>query len=256
LKKVFRYVLTLRRQLQDKDVRRIVQESVELIKKTQSQLNLPISSDLSHTRKNLKTGTFRAINMIHKRDREYATDYGSFVPPDTILLDKDLPSSDHPMHLPEFAETMTMYTAVHEVLHADDHMNGDRLLIVTREHILRDHRDKLGKSMRIIMYEGGCEAIRNFTDLATLWGVQYTDMVTHYKGYVVLRHMGYPKLDHLWNSLRDEYFSPSILTCIERSKGTDYVFSLFTDKVGEYCLIDALEEFNYIKERNCSSYMV
>jgi len=194
--------------------------------------------------------------MNHRGNHNYAMDYGSFVPPDTILLDKNLPSSDHPMNLPEFAETITMYSALHEVLHADDHMNGDRLLIGTRKHVLREHRDKLSKSMRIIEYEGGCDAIRNFKDLATLWGVQYSDMVTHYKGYVILRHMGYPKLEHLWSSLREDYFPPNLLTCIERTKGTDYVFSLFTDRIGEYCLIDALEEYNSIKERNCSSYMV
>jgi hypothetical protein len=256
LNKILRYVLTLRRQLQDEDVRRIVQESVELIKKTQSNLNLPISNNLAYTRKRLKSGTFKAIHMNHKRRNSYDMDYGSFIPPDTILLDKNLPSCDHPLNLPELAETLIMYSAVHEVLHADDHMNGDRLLIETREHILRNHKDKLRKSMRIIKYEGGCDAIRNFKDLATLWGVQYSDMVTHYRGYVVLRHMNYQKLDHLWNSLRDDYFPPNLLTCIERSKGTDYVFSLFTDKLGEYCLIDALDEYNSIKEKNCSSYMV
>lgn len=250
------YVLTLRRQLQDEDVRRIVQESIELIKKTQSQLNLPITNNLTYTRKKLKTGLFKAIHMNHKGDHTYSMDYGSFVPPDTILLDKNLPSSDHPMHLPEFAETLTVYSAMHEVLHADDHMNGDRLLVETKKHILREHKDKLRKSMRIIQHEGGCDAIRDYKDLATLWSVQYSDMVTHYRGYVVLRHLGYPKLDHLWSSLRNDYFPPNLLTCIEVSKGTDYVFSLFTEKVGDYCLIDALEEHNQIKAKYCSSYTV
>jgi hypothetical protein len=248
--------LTPRRKLQDQDVYRIVQESIELIKITQSQLNLPISTNILKTRKKLKTGTFKAVNLNPNRNHHYAMDYGSFIPPDMILLDRNLPNIDHPMNLPDFTETLTVYSAIHEVLHADDHINGDNLLVETREHILREHKDKLHRSMYIIQREVGSDAIRNFQDLSTLWAIQYIDMVTHYRSYVVLRHTGYPKLDQLWSTLRDDFFPPNLLTCIELSKGIDYVFSLFTKKIGKYCLIEALNEYNIIKERNCSSYMV
>jgi hypothetical protein len=202
------------------------------------------------------TGTFKAVHMNHFRHNKYLMDYGGFVPPNTILLDRNLPSSDHPMNMPEFTETLTVYSAIHEVLHADDHVNGDKLLLATREHILKRHTDKLSKSMLIIQNEGGCDAIRDYKDLATLWAVQYVDMVTHYRSYVILRHMKYPKLDHLWSRLRNDFFPPNLFTCIEVNKGTEYVFRLFNEKMGGYCLIEALDEYKAVKELNCNSYMV
>jgi len=248
--------VTLRKDLTDADVRRIVQESLAMISHTQNQLGLPIAPNLWRTKLRLDTGSFIAGTVNRKHGNRYSMDYGSFTPPSTITLDRRLPSSDRPMDMQDFAETMTAYSGVHEVIHADDHTGGDVLLLATRDHILREHSDKLEKSMTIIQREGGCSAIANHQDLASLWAVQYVDMVTHFRGYVVLRHNKYPKLDQIWSRLSDDYFPPNLLTCIENSRGTEYVFSLFTERVGEYCLIEALEEYNAIKERDSSSYTV
>jgi hypothetical protein len=160
------------------------------------------------------------------------------------------------LDLPDFAYTLTVYSVVHELVHADDHTGGDRLLLETRKHIWDTHEDKLKKSLRILERNSGSTVIKNYDDLASLWAIQYVDMVTHYRGYVVLRHMQYPKLDHIWSRLSTDYFPPNLLTCIELSKGVNFVFSLFTERMGKYCLIEALEDFNCMKEREVQSYMV
>ena len=147
-------------------------------------------------------------------------------------------------------------TVIHEIIHADDHVGGDKLLLATCQHILEQHPDKLDKSLQIIKKEGGSDIIKDYEDLASLWAIQYVDMVTHYRSYVVMRHMHYPRIDQIWSRLNNDYFPPNLLTCIEISKGSDYVFSLFIDRMGEYCLIEALEDYNCMKERESLSYMV
>jgi len=227
-----------------------------MISSTQNQLGLPIAPNLWRTKLRLETGSFIAGAVNKRRGGKYTMDYGSFNPPSTIILDRGLPSSDHPMDIPDFAETMIAYSGVHEVIHADDHTGGDRLLLATRGHILSSHKDKLEKSMRIIKEEGGCGAICDYGDLASLWAVQYVDMVTHYRSYVVLRHRKYPKLDQVWSRLSDDFFPPNLLTCIEASSSPEHVFRLFTEMAGKYCLIEALEEYNAIKEKDSCSYTV
>jgi hypothetical protein len=248
--------LTLRKELSDGDVREIVRESLKLIRATQRATQLPISPNIGSTTHRLSKGEFKAKHINNGRGRAYAMDFGTFQPPNIIHLDKRLPSCDHPMHMPDFAETMTAYSAIHEVLHADDHTGGDKLLLATRRHILESHEDKLEKSMEIIREDGGYVGIDSYADLASLWAVQYVDMVTHYRSYVVLRHHRYPKLDQIWSRLRNDYFPPNLLTNIEVTKGVDYVFSLFTERIGEYCLIEALDEYQKLKEKQSASYMV
>ena len=248
--------MTLRRELSDGDVRRIVQESIKLINRTQKETRLPISPNLASTRHRLSKGELKAKYINKGKNRAYAMDFGNFQPPNVIYLDKRLPSCDHPMNLPDFADTMIAYSGIHEVIHADDHTGGDKLLLATRKHILEAHVDKLEKSMEILMNDGGAPSIDGYADLASLWAVQYVDMVTHYRSYVVLRHMRYPKLDQIWSRLRNDYFPPNLLTNIEVTKGTEYVFSLFTEKLGKYCLIEALNEYNVLKEKVTASYMV
>ncbi|MBD3172070.1 hypothetical protein GF326_06325, partial [Candidatus Bathyarchaeota archaeon] len=216
--------MTLRKELTDGDVRKIVKDSLQLVSRTQRKLDLPIMSNLLKTSKRLKQGNFKAIYINNPKGKNYSMDFGSFQPPDSIFLDKRLPSSDHPMHMPDFAETLTVYSAVHEIIHADDHIGGDKLLLATCRHILREHVDKLERSLQIIKKEGGHKVIKDYEDLASLWSIQYLDMVTHYKSYVVLRYMEYPKLDQIWSRLSQEYFPPNLLTCIEVSRGTDYIF--------------------------------
>ncbi len=248
--------MTLRRDLTDGDVQRIVEDSLDLISEAQSQLNLPVAPNISRTRSMLSRGSFKALTMKPRRASRNPMEHGSFLPPATIILDKRLPKSDHPMDMPDFVETLTMYTAVREVFHADDHVGGNKLLMATREHILDRHEDKLEKSMSIIMEEGGSPAIKDYGDLATLWAAQYVEMVAHYKSYVVMRQMKRPKLDRLWSRLRNDFFPPNLLTCIELRRGTEYVFSLFTERLGEYCLIEALNEYKAIKEKDTFSYTV
>lgn len=248
--------MTLRKELSDGDVRNIVQESIKLITSTQNDTRLPISPNIGSTRNRLNKGEFKAMNINNRRNRAYAMDFGTFQPPNIIHLDKRLPSCDHPMHMPDFTDTMITYTGIHEVIHADDHTGGDKLLLATRQHILESHVDKLETSMKIILDDGGYIGIESYDDLASLWAVQYVDMVTHYRSYVVLRHHKYPKLDQIWSRLRNDYFPPNLLTNIEVTKGVEYVFSLFTEKVGEYCLIEALDEYQKLKEKQSLSYMV
>jgi hypothetical protein len=254
--KNIRYGLTLRKELTDGDVRKLVRDSLNLVGRTQRQLNLPIMPNFPITVKRLMQGNFKAMYINSPKGKSYNMDFGSFRPPANIILDKRLPSSDHPLDLPDLADSLTVYCAVHEIIHADDHAGGDILLLATCNHILESHLDKLEKSLQIINAEGDNSIISGYEDLASLWAIQYMDMVTHYRSYVVLRHMNYPKIDQIWSRLSNDYFPPNLLTCIEVSMGTDYVFNLFTEKIGEYCLIEALEEYNCMKERETKSYMV
>ena len=251
-----RYGLTLRKRLKDEDVHSLVVEAIELISAAQNQIDFPISPHIKDTSRRLSNGNFKAGHINSKKSKAYAMEFGSFNPPATIILDKKLPLIDRPLNLPAFAHTMTVYSAVHEVIHADDHTGGDELLIATQLHILKQHNDKLEKGMNIIVEEGGCVSIQDYKDLAGLWAVQYVDMVTHYRAYVVLREHKYSKLEEVWSRLNTDYFPPNLLTCIELEKGTDYVFRLFTDFMGEYCLIEALDEFQKIKDKNACSYTV
>jgi hypothetical protein len=208
------------------------------------------------TSRRLKQGNFKAMYINNPRGKNYSMDFGSFQPPANIYLDKRLPSSDHPMNIPDFAGTLTVYCAVHEIIHADDHAGGDQLLLATCNHILETHVDKLERSLQIINNEGGNNVIKDYEDLASLWAIQYVDMVTHYRSYIVLRHMQFPKIDQIWSRLSNDYFPPNLLTCIEASRGSNYVFSLFTERIGEYCLIEALDEYNCMKQKETLSYMV
>ena len=251
-----RYELTLRKELTDVDVRKLVKNSLNLISRTQRQINLPIMPNFPVTTKRLKQGNFKAIYINNPKGKNYNMDFGSFQPPANIFLDKRLPSSDHPLNMPDFADTLTVYSTVHEIIHADDHAGGDQLLLNTCNHILNAHVDKLERSLQIIINEGGKNVIKDYEDLASLWAIQYVDMVTHYRSYVVLRQMNYPKIDQIWSKLSNDYFPPNLLTCIEASRGSNYVFSLFTDQMGKYCLIEALDEYNCMKKKEALSYMV
>lgn len=245
-----------RKELTDRRVRDLVYESIELIGKVQSQLRLPISPHLYETYERLREGNFRSEILNKRKRNKYSMDFGNFIPPSTIVLDRGLPMSDRPLDLPELARTLTTYSAVHEVIHADDHTGGDQLLLATRDHIVEAHQDKLAKSMDILKRDYNHDCICGHNDLACLWAIQYVDMVTHYRAYVVLRQLNYPKLEHIWSRLRNDYFSPNLLTCIEVEKGAKYVFSLFTERVGEYCLIEALQEYKAIKERDACKLIV
>lgn len=245
-----------RRELNSEDVRGLVFESIRMIVEAQRDLELPICPNIDETHERLREGIFRAAPIPRKRGRSYHMDYGSFNPPATITLDSRIPFCDRPLHMPELPKTLAQYTASHEVIHADDHTGGDRMFTATREHIFRDHHDKLEKGMQIIEGEGGCKYIHSYDDLACLWAMQYVDMITHYRAYVVLRHRRFPKLDLIWSRLRNDFFPPNLLTRIEREKDIKYIFESIIGRAGEYCIIDALMETESISERNASRYTI
>lgn len=251
-----RYKLLGRRELTAEDVRRLVFESIGLIVEAQAELDLPICPNIEETKERLRRGRFRVTPPTLRREDLYHMAYGSFDPPATITLDSSLPFCDWPLDLPELPHTMARYTATHEVIHADDNTGDDFMFEATLEHILRDHRDKLERGMGIIEGEGGCDFIGGYDDLACLWAMQYVDMVTHYRAYVTLRHRHFPRLDMIWDGLRNGFFPPNLLTQIEREKDTRYIFDVILGRAGEYCLIDALRESKTILERNADAYTV
>jgi len=245
-----------RRELTSDDVRKLVFKAIEMIMDAQRELDLPICHHIEETRERLRSGEFRADPLPRNRGGTYEMDYGAFEPPSTIVLDSWLLYCDRPLSIPKLPGTLASYCATHEVTHADDHTGGDRLLKVTRRHILKDHGDKLEKGMQIIEREGGSDCIDGYKELAGLWAVQYVDMVTHYRSYVVLRHKRLPKLDFVWARLRDHFFPPNLLTCIENQRGIRHVFDIITRQAGEYCLIEALRDSQQISERNTLRYLV
>ena len=245
-----------RQRLNSVDVRKLVFESIGLIDEAQMKLQLPICRNLAATKKILKRGMFKAAPLRREREGKYHTLYGDFSPPATIILDNELPFCDSPFDIPEVPRTMTYYTSVHEVIHADDYAGGDRVIIGTREHILKDHKDKLEVSMEIIRQRSDDDCIASDEELAGLWAIQYADLLTHYRSYVVLRHHRFPKLDFIWDLMQSELFPPSLLTKIERAKGISYIFEAIIDRVGKYCLIDALAETMHIGDRYADAYTV
>lgn len=245
-----------RRELTSDDVRKLVFEVIGMIMDAQRELDLPICPNIEETRERLRDGRFRAEPFTGKKGGSYAMDYGAFEPPSTIILDSGLPFCDRPLTIPKLPGTLAAYSATHEVVHADDHTGGDRLLAATWRHILEHHVDKLEKGMRIVEREGGRDCIDSHEELARLWAVQYVDMVTHYRSYVVIRHKRLPKIDFVWTRLRDNFFPPNLFTSIESQRGTRHVFDIITRRAGEYCLIDALRESQHIRERNASRYTV
>lgn len=245
-----------RRRLNSEDVRKLVFEAIGLIEEAQMKLQLPICRNLAKTRRILRRGTFQAASLRSEREGKLHTLYGDFAPPATITLDRELPFCDSPLDIPEVPRTMTYYTSVHEVIHADDYAGGDRIINETREHILEDHKDKLEVSMEIIRQRTDDDCIASDEELAGLWAIQYADLLAHYRSYVVLRHHRFPRLAFIWDLMQSDLFAPSLLTKIEREKGTRYIFEAIIDRVGEYCLIDALAETMSIGERSADAYTV
>jgi len=248
--------LLRRRELTSEDVRRLVFDSIGLVAEAQVKLDLPICPNLDYTRNLLMNGKFFATALPKKCIGSYHMAYGAFDPPASITLDSRIPFCDRPLNIPQVPETLAYYTATHEVIHADDHVGGDQMFAATKEHIVEEHEDKLAKGLEII--EGSDErcGIGSYDDLACLWAMQYVDLITHYKAYVVLRHGRYPKLDLVWDHMQNDFFPPKMLTKIECEKDTRYIFQNILGQMGEYCLIDALMESSSIGKRAVCSYTV
>ncbi len=245
-----------RRQLKDEDVRRLVMGALDLVEEAQSNLRLPLSPNIESTREWLAGGDFSAESLVNIRGRQYGMDFGCFNPPGNIMLDKNLPFSDRPLDIPDLASTLTLYTAVHEVLHADDWAGGDKLQRATKTHMLREHSGKLEKALDFIKNDEGTDLIKSIEDLASLNATHYVDMVTHFRSFLVMRYAGAPRLDMIWSKMAINFFPPNLLTMIEAEKGAKHVFGLFHERVGDYCLIDAFEEYESIGKKSASSYTV
>jgi hypothetical protein len=247
--------LLRRRELAPSDVRALVFEAIILVAETQRDLDLSICQNIEKTWQILKEGKFKSTHLPMTRVGAYQMAFGAYEPPDTIVMDSRIPFCDRPLNIPEVPHTLLRYTAVHEVLHVDDHLGGDTMYKGTKKHILSDHADRLERGMEFIENEGSCDQIGDQGNLASLWATQYVDMVTHYQTYVTLREKGFPRLDLIWSKMQDGLFPPSMLTEIEREKGTRYVFESIRH-VGEYCLIDALMESSSIGDKAACKYAV
>lgn len=230
--------------------------SIDLISEAQQQLRLPLCPNIVKTREWLIGGEFYADSLVNIRGRQYGMDFGCFMPPNTIMLDMNLPFSDKPLDIPDLASALTLYTAVHEVLHADDWVGGDMLQRATKKHMLSDHADKLAKALEFIRGDNGTDLITSVKDLAALNASHYVDMVTHFKSFIVLRYAGAKRLEMIWDKMAINFFPPNLLTMIEAEKGANYVFDLFQKRAGRYCLVDAFEEYESIGKRSASTYTV
>jgi hypothetical protein len=245
-----------RRPLTDEDVRRLVFGSVELINETQTTLNLSLAPHIQETRKILSEGEFWADTVERGKICRYGMDFGCYTPPSTISLDRELPFSDKPLDLPDLASTLTLYSAVHEVIHVDDYLGGEVLLKATQEHMLNAHSEKLEKAMKVIEEQGNGDAVKNIRDLVHLSSQHYVDMTIHYRSFIILSYINAPQLELIWDRLSEDYFPPYLLTRIEREKGRKHVFDLFTEHAGDYCLIEAFDDYEKIGEKQGSVSIV
>ena len=248
--------LIQRKALTSEDVQALVFQSIELISVAQDELDLPICPTIETTRKRLMQGVFKTTFLPKNSDSDYHSDYGYFDPPSTITLDSYLPFFDWPMNIPDAAHSMTHYITTHEVIHADDYTRGDHIYNATKEHIIRDHEDKLEKGMHIIEVDQDNDCIHSPEDLASMWAKQFVDLLTHYRAYVVMRHHCFPRLDLVWDSMQDDFFPPSLLTTIEVERDTRYIFDSIIRRAGSYCIIDALMEAKNISAKYANRYTV
>ncbi len=244
-----------RKELSPSDVKELVFEAIVIVAETQREFDLSICPNIEVTWQILKEGRFLSTHLTKDRVGSYNMAFGSYEPPATIIMDSRIPFCDRPLNIPEVPHTLLRYTATHEVIHVDDHLGGDALYNGTKEHILCDHGDKLESGMAFITKEGSCDQIAYEGDLASIWAMQYVDMVTHYRAYVALRARHFPQLDLIWSKMQEMLFPPRMLTEIEREKGTRYVFESI-HHVGEYCLIDALMESSSIGDKAACKYTV
>jgi len=239
-------------------VKRLVFEAIGLIREVGGQFRFPILSRVEETGQRLFNGVFRAEEIPFERrvNSFYALNYSYFEPPSTISLDRRRPFWDNSLDLPELVETATYYCAVHEVIHADHYEEGNRVFKETMRHISENHQDKLKTSIRLLKRSRAPDFIARKESLTRLWAEQYDDMVTHYKTYLILRQKRFPKLDYLWDCLYTDFFPPNLLTVIESEKGVEYVLRCVTEKVGQYCLVEALDEVNEIGRKRAEKYAV
>jgi ribosomal protein L25 (general stress protein Ctc) len=243
--------------LTDADVRQLVLQSLDLVQSTRDDLNIPLFTRIEETAARLKQGELKARRFhIRRSGNVIAKTYGYFQAPSTIVLDEDLLLEGQRFHQAELATTATYYSAVHEVIHADDFTHGNRLTQDTLQHIQRAHRNEIADVERILSKYAQGSWERTPQAIINTWAYQYIDSATHYRTYVVLKHHHFPELDTVWVSLYNSIFSPRLLTTLEDEKGLQYTASLLSEHIGETCIVEIAREYDAIGQTRLRQYTV
>jgi hypothetical protein len=240
-------------------VKKLVLESINFVKETRDELNLPLFSRLEDTERRLeKNGVFKAekFRPHHLSKGVYAKAYGYFKAPLTIVLDEDLPLEGSLFNQSELAKTATYYCSVHEVIHADDYNNSNRIIKDTLRHIRREHKNELTEASQILSKHSSGKWEHSRKEMINIWTYQYVDSATHYRTYVVLKHKKFPKIDNIWVSLYNSIFSPRLFTTIESAKGVQYTSELLSKLIGNTCIIEVVKEYEEISQQKVRRYTV
>jgi hypothetical protein len=253
-----RFEIIEQKKLSSDTVRRLVLKSVELVRETRDDLNLPLFKQIEKTGERLKHGIFRAESFLLRwlSHFVYAKAYGYFKSPSTIVLDEDLSSSGKLFNQPLLATTATYYCAVHEVIHADDYTDNNKIIRETLRHIERKHMDKLAEASSILSRHSRRTRRRGQRVVMKTWAYQYVDSATHYRAYLVLKHKKFPKIDNIWVSLYNSIFSPTLFTTIEKEKGLQYTVNLLSEQIGRMCIVEIVKEFEKISQKKARAYTV
>lgn len=246
------------KRLSSDKVKDLVSRGVNLVQETRDELDLPLFGTIEDTGKRLNYGIFRARKFRLRRVSRYAyaKAYGYFKAPSTIVLDEDLPLEGKLFNQPELATTATYYCAVHEVIHADDYTDNNRIVNETLQHINTKHENELGEASRILSRYSRGRWGKNNKEIVNTWAYQYVDSATHYRTYLVLKHKKLPKIDNIWGSLYNSIFSPTLFTTIEKEKGLQYTVNLLSEHIGRTCIVEIAKEFEEISQKKARTYTV
>jgi hypothetical protein len=246
------------KRLTSNGVKKLVMEGVRLVKETRDELNLPLFNTIEQTAKRMKKGKFRAEQFSSRRLSQYVyvKAYGYFKAPSTIVLDEELPLEGEPYNQPMVGTTASYYCAVHEIIHADDYTNENRLIEETLGHIKHKHAGELDEASKVLAHHSRGRWGKNRREVNHTWAYQYVDSATHYRTYLVLRHKEFPKVDNVWVNLYNSIFSPRLFTTIENTKGINYTSALLSEQIGETCIVEIAKEHEEISRRRARSYTV
>jgi hypothetical protein len=250
--------LLKQKKLSSDNVKDLVLTGVNLVQETRDELDVPLFRTIEDTGKRLQNGVFRARKFrLRSISRyAYAKAYGYFRVPSTIVLDEDLPLEGRLFNQPELATTATYYCAVHEVIHADDYTDNNRIVHETLQHITTQHENELTEASRILSRYSRGRWGRTTKEIVNTWAYQYVDSTTHYRTYLVLKHKRFPKIDTIWVSLYNSIFSPRLFTTIEHAKGLSYTAYLLSEQIGKTCIVELVKEYEAASQRNVRTYTV
>ena len=249
-------LLPLKR-LTDADVRQLIMDSVDLVKETRDDLHLPLFTTIEATGQRLEHGTLRADRFrVRRSGNVIAKTYGYFKAPSTIVLDENLLIEGQRFHQTELATTATYYSAVHEVIHADDYTNGNRIVQGTLHHIQKEHAHEIADAAEVLAKYTRGRWGRSPKAITNTWTYQYIDSATHYRTYMVLKHQQFPQVETVWVSLYNSIFSPRLFTGIEQEKGLHYTSDLLSEQIGRVCMVEIAEEFEKISQKKTRTYTI